>query len=419
MRENKIKFVVIVPLLVFLILLTACAGIQPTKTSIPDIVSTITSVGTPTKSYKTICQSIPISPTPDADEKSIFPAVDVHEHVRGSLNATVTIIEYGDFQCPGCVNLAPVLSQLEKKYPNELRIVFRQLPLYDIHDKALVAAQAAETAAESGKFWDMHDLLFENYDYWNSMAPHEFTNWLVERSSSIDLDTESFAKTLNSQSIIDRVQSDLEDALRIGLRTTPFLLINGQIYNGPRDFGSFDQIISLIVLGQHQFSSCPEMTIDPLKQYIAILHTQKGDITIQLFADKAPVAVNSFIFLARNHWYDNNSFFRVIPGVFAQTGDPSGTGLGGPGYLYQNEVSTNLSFNKPGVVAMANNGDDSNGSQFFITFDVQLDLDGKYTIFGQVIEGLEILNNLTPRDPETLQILSPGDQLEKITIIEN
>jgi cyclophilin family peptidyl-prolyl cis-trans isomerase/protein-disulfide isomerase len=405
-------------LIITLMIMVACSG-SPISSPSPRIESTGTATIIPKVDNKSLCQSIPIAPTAGPEEKSIFPTVNENDHTRGPTTADVVMIEYGDFQCPGCASLAPILSQLEEKYSNNLKVVFRQLPLYDIHDKALLAAQASESASDLGKFWEMHDLLFENYEKWRSLSPDDFTNWLVEQASSMGIDRAIFEISLTSQLIVDRVQTDLENALKIGLRTTPFLLINGQMYNGPRDYNSLDQIISLIVLGKHQFTSCPEMSIDPLKQYIATLHTEKGDITLQLFPDQAPEAVNSFIFLARNGWYDNNTFFRVVPGFIAQTGDPSSTGLGTPGYLFKNEIGSSLLFDHPGVVAMANNGDGTYGSQFFITLDARMDLNGNYTIFGQVIAGMEILLKLSLRDPATQGNSPPGDLLENITITEN
>jgi cyclophilin family peptidyl-prolyl cis-trans isomerase len=159
------------------------------------------------------------------------------------------------------------------------------------------------------------------------------------------------------------------------------------------------------------------MVINPTKQYIATLHTEKGDIVIELAADKAPLAVNSFIFLARNGWFDNVTFHRVIPGFVAQAGDPSGTGYGTPGYAFKNEIS-NLKFDAPGVVGMANAGADSNGSQFFITYSSQPTLDGKYTVFGHVIQGLDVATSLTPRDPSQSGDLPTGDKILSVTIEE-
>jgi cyclophilin family peptidyl-prolyl cis-trans isomerase len=157
--------------------------------------------------------------------------------------------------------------------------------------------------------------------------------------------------------------------------------------------------------------------VDPAKQYIATIHTEKGDIVILLFPEKAPLAVNSFLFLARQGWYDGVIFHRVIPGFVAQAGDPSGTGRGNPGYFFKNEVS-DLKYDRPGLVGMANSGPDTNGSQFFITFAPAPHLDGGYTLFGEVIEGLEVAEQLTPRDPAQNANLPPGDRILSIEIEE-
>ncbi|NOH03323.1 MAG: peptidylprolyl isomerase [Chloroflexi bacterium] len=173
----------------------------------------------------------------------------------------------------------------------------------------------------------------------------------------------------------------------------------------------------MIALGQRQFTECPPFDIDVSRQYIATLDTEKGNIVIELYPDKAPLAVNSFVFLARQGWYDGVTFHRVIPGFAAQAGDPSGTGRGNPGYLFEDEIS-DLLFNKPGVVGMANSGPDTNGSQFFITFAPAAHLNGSYTIFGQVISGLEVAEQLTPRDPAQGVNLSTGDKIIRVTVEE-
>ncbi|MBK8825064.1 MAG: peptidylprolyl isomerase [Anaerolineales bacterium] len=157
--------------------------------------------------------------------------------------------------------------------------------------------------------------------------------------------------------------------------------------------------------------------MDPAKQYIATIKTEKGDIVIQLFPDKAPLAVNSFVFLAKQGWYNGVTFHRVIPGFAAQTGDPSNTGKGNPGYFFNNEIN-DLKFDKPGMVSMANSGPNTNGSQFFITFGPAPHLDGGYTIFGQVLSGLEVAEQLTPRDPDQGIILAPGDKIISVDIEE-
>ena len=123
------------------------------------------------------------------------------------------------------------------------------------------------------------------------------------------------------------------------------------------------------------------------------------------------------MFLARQGWYDGVTFHRMIPGFAAQAGDPSGTGKGNPGYFFNNEDS-GLKFDKAGMVAMANSGPDTNGSQFFITFAPAPHLDGSYTIFGQIISGLDAAENLSPRDPSQGTSLPPGDKIIKISIEE-
>jgi cyclophilin family peptidyl-prolyl cis-trans isomerase len=142
------------------------------------------------------------------------------------------------------------------------------------------------------------------------------------------------------------------------------------------------------------------MTIDTDSQYTATLHTDKGDIVLALYPEAAPFAVNSFIFLAEHDYYDNTPFYAVIDGFVAQAGDPSGTGWGTPGFLYDIETSA-LTFDRPYMVAMANSGPGSNNSQFFITFSTLSYLNGQNTIFGEVIDGLDVLKSLNLRDPES------------------
>jgi len=167
-----------------------------------------------------------------------------------------------------------------------------------------------------------------------------------------------------------------------------------------------------------QWPAAPAMQIDVSKSYTATLHTVKGDIVIELLPQAAPVAVNNFVFLARQHYYDGVTFHRVLPGFMAQGGDPTGTGTGGPGYFIPNEDS-DLTFDSPGVVAMANSGRDRNGSQFFITYAAQPSLDGGYTIFGLVTGGMDVVQSIPPRDPSTTPNAPPGDKINSVTIDEN
>jgi len=169
--------------------------------------------------------------------------------------------------------------------------------------------------------------------------------------------------------------------------------------------------------GAKQYASAPPMTIDKTKQYFATVKMARGgEFVIQLFPDKAPVTVNSFVFLANQGFYNGVTFHRVIDGFMAQGGDPTGTGGGGPGYEFQNEVN-DLQFDKAGVVAMANAGPNTNGSQFFITFGPYGLSESDYTIFGQVISGMDVVNGITRRNPDDNPSFA-GDAMESVTITE-
>lgn len=166
-----------------------------------------------------------------------------------------------------------------------------------------------------------------------------------------------------------------------------------------------------------QYSSAPAMVIDPKKQYRAIFHTSRGDITVQLFAEQAPNTVNNFVFLARDGFYNNTTFHRVIHGFMVQGGDPTGTGRGGPGYQFADEQSAlQLKHDKPGMLSMANAGRNTNGSQFFITYGPQPHLNGKHAVFGQLISGQDVLNAIRERDPQYDR--QPGDTLHFVEIVE-
>jgi cyclophilin family peptidyl-prolyl cis-trans isomerase len=166
-----------------------------------------------------------------------------------------------------------------------------------------------------------------------------------------------------------------------------------------------------------KFSSAPPMSIDQNKTYTAAFKMANGgEFVVELYADKAPITVNSFVFLARQKFFDGVTFHRVLDGFMAQGGDPTGTGGGGPGYEFVNEDS-DLTFDKAGVLAMANAGRDTNGSQFFITFGPQPSLNGGYTIFGQVTSGMDVVNAIKRRDPNTGPDFL-GDAIQSVTITE-
>lgn len=164
------------------------------------------------------------------------------------------------------------------------------------------------------------------------------------------------------------------------------------------------------------WSNPPKMEIDPKRKYTAVLHTDKGDIAIELFADKTPVTVNNFVFLARQGFYNGTIFHRVIANFMVQGGDPTGTGRGGPGYRFTDEFHPGLTHHKPGILSMANAGPNTNGSQFFITHVPTSWLDNKHSVFGQVTKGMDVVNSIPARDP--MRTESPAVKLNSVDIIE-
>jgi len=169
--------------------------------------------------------------------------------------------------------------------------------------------------------------------------------------------------------------------------------------------------------GEKSFAAAPAMIIDPQKTYTATIQTEKGSIVLELFAKDAPITTNNFVFLACHGYYDGVTFHRVIPGFMAQGGDPTGTGTGGPGYTIPDEQS-GLSFDAPGLLSMAKAGANTTGSQFFITYAPVQRLDPNFTVFGRVTSGMDVLESLTPRNPETTPNAPPGDKILRVDIEE-
>ena len=163
-----------------------------------------------------------------------------------------------------------------------------------------------------------------------------------------------------------------------------------------------------------QFSAA-EQVLEPGADYRAVIDTSKGRIVVDLFQDDVPKTVNNFVFLARNGYYDGVKFHRVLEDFMAQTGDPTGTGRGGPGYQFGDEFKSDLRHDSKGVVSMANAGPGTNGSQFFITFIPTPWLDGKHTVFGRVIEGEDVLDSIQRVDPGRAGGPEP-DVMESVTV---
>ncbi|MCD4752811.1 MAG: peptidylprolyl isomerase [Anaerolineaceae bacterium] len=356
-------------------------------------------------------------------ESAPFPVAPAseNEHWQGSAAPKITLIVYLDPQCPYCAALNPVLETLLLEYPNELQIVYRQMPLIMVHENALLASQALEAVSmqDDEAFFALQKILYSDQSLWELMTEDDFKNFLILKVEELKLDSALFMESLKDPELQTKILIQLDTALQAGITYSPFVLIDGSSYgNLPFDLGTMRTIIELTLLKENQFSECPPQLIEEGKGYIATLTTKYGDIIIELFPEVAPLAVNNFIFLSQQGWYDNNPFYRVLPDSFVLTGDPTGSSLGGPGYAFRNETDPSINFSLPGLVAMNNAGaPNTNGSQFFITYQPMTELNGKFTIFGQVIQGFDILNLLTQRDPMTDAEMIQPDYLLSVTIV--
>lgn len=165
-----------------------------------------------------------------------------------------------------------------------------------------------------------------------------------------------------------------------------------------------------------QWDTPPEMNIDPEKKYNAVFATDLGEFKIELFADKVPITVNNFVFLAKSEYYNGTIFHRVIENFMVQGGDPTGTGTGSPGYRFEDEFHPDLKHEKRGTLSMANSGPGTNGSQFFITHNATSHLDNKHTVFGKLVEGEDIFMSIPARDPSNVS--APSVTIQSVTILE-
>jgi cyclophilin family peptidyl-prolyl cis-trans isomerase len=281
-------------------------------------------------------------------------------------------------------------------------------------------------AAEQGRYFAYEHAVFTaigagNYD-------------LDASAQEIDLNMAQFAACKEEGRYVDAALDASTVAFERGVTSTPTFFINGEQVVG-NDPGKIRKLIEEALNGPIEFTeqgaipmpknpadrnnmytAPPAMIIDPAKKYTATIVTEKGDIVAELYADKVPNTVNNFVFLAREGFYDNTTFHRVIADFMAQAGDPTGTGRGGPGYRFADEFDATLKHDGPGVLSMANAGANTNGSQFFITFVATPWLDGRHAVFGKVVEGLDVLLSISIRDPQTAT--TPGDLIKTIRIEE-
>jgi cyclophilin family peptidyl-prolyl cis-trans isomerase len=287
-----------------------------------------------------------------------------------------------------------------------------------IHDKASLAGQAAEAAGAQGAFWEMHDYLFEHYDEWYQLSPESFVSWLGTAVVDIDIDVDKFLSDVEG-GVYESVMNDaFNAALSQGLSGTPSLFLNEFRFQLAPELPILEASIRLLLIDDLKYTGYPDTILEPDIDYLAHIQLNVGEVVIQLYPDSAPQAVNSFLFLANEGWFENNLIHRVIPELLIETGDPSGTGFGDPGYFYDVETDPTLTFATPGMVAITSSGPGTNGSRFFITLTELSELNESHTIFGRVVEGMDLLMTLSERDPLDDILLPAEAKIDRITIEE-
>jgi cyclophilin family peptidyl-prolyl cis-trans isomerase/protein-disulfide isomerase len=385
------------------LVLAGCAPVVSTPTSVPTAwvpipLNPASTPGTPTPS------PVPITPLPTLEP--IAP-ISESDWVRGPADAPITLLLYSDFDCSTCANLAAVLSDLLAMHPDDIRLVFRDFPLLTIREKASLAAQAAASASEQGRFWEMHDLLFARYDEWEALTPEQFTSWLGRNATGAGVQAVQLLEDLRSRRFEPAVADAYNQAVASGIPGTPFLFFNRDLFLLPPTIENLEANVRLSLLTARQFAAPPPMRLDPDTDYYARLRLNVGEVIIDLFEDSAPQAVNSFVYLAESGWYDDTPAFRVVRGQYVELGDPSGTGFGAPGFSYGLEVSPALAFDRPGIVGVATDDPSTNGSRFFVSLTALPMYDGARTVLGQVVSGLDLFDALLARDPLTDLLIEP------------
>jgi cyclophilin family peptidyl-prolyl cis-trans isomerase/protein-disulfide isomerase len=401
----------LLPVLLALLLVSACSREPVSLATAAPEASSAAATGAPAVMPCTVYH-IPATP------EVLASPFEGSGHAAGPQDAAVTIVVFSGYQCPACAYQASILRSIRSLHADSVRFVFFSV-LRPENDKDETAVRLVEAAALQDRFWELHDLLFDNYAVWSGMTPEALLDWAVAGSAALGLDPARLRADASGAEVEQRLAQVRSVSESLQAYPLPILYLNSNApYTGLADLASLDTVVRMEILTARMFSRCPDWLIDPVRQYIATLETDRGEVVIQLFPDKSPLAVNNFVFLARQGWYDNITWHQVIAGSLVASGDPSGSGLGNPGYYFDVELAPGLSFDRPGMLAMDNRGIGTNGSQFFITLSAQPQLDGNYTIFGQVLQGVDVLAALTPREAQPGLYLVPGDRLIRVRIEE-
>ena len=358
-----------------------------------------------------------------------LPPVSEEDYVVGPDDAIMTFIEYSEPQCPYCAQLEPILTTFQAMYPEDVRLIFRFRPFPEsFHDKSYIASQAMVAAGRQGKFTEFKNFLFERQyqdpndaeqaamsegEFWGSLDPGDFDAWLEGRVGALGINYAQLYADMYAEDVVAQVKAWGDEATELGFTGTPTLLMNGYQWTDNRGLDTFTVYLRLLKNQAVEFTECAPTVIDENKSYKATIKTTKGDVVAELYPDKAPMAVNSFVYLAQQGWYNNLSILSSAE--FILSGDPSDTGYGGSGYIFMDEAN-DLTFDEPGMLAVYSllPGYGFNSSIFFINKTALTDQEER-VVFGKVIEGMDVVESISLRSNifEAVQ-----DSILEITITE-
>ncbi|MBF8256547.1 MAG: PPIase cyclophilin-type protein [Anaerolineales bacterium] len=358
-------------------------------------------------------------PAPPEEPTSVpIPPVGSEDWRLGPDGASVELLVYADFQSSNAaLGLADLLGVYDRHH-EEIQVIFRHFPVLPVYDKDSLAGQAAEAAGRQGLFWEMVRLLASRYPEWSVLPPEGFREWLSEQAPELGLDPAGFAADLDGGRFAPLMVEAFQEASEAGIPGVPTVFLNGVPLRLSLTPLNLESAVRLELLTQRQYDGPPAMDIDLASGYTATLVLDQGEVVVQLLPQAAPEAVNSFVFLARQGWFDGMTIFRVEPGALVETGDPSDTGFGDAGYHLPDEIDAAWNFDEAGVVALSSAGPGSGGSRFFITLQPLPLLNGSRTVFGRVVEGLDLLMDLPAREPALDMLSSDAVVVRRVRIEE-
>ena len=310
----------------------------------------------------------PVINTEEADRnRDLLGAVTELDWSIGPEDAVLTIIEYADFQCPYCADASLSLIEYQREHSDDVRLIYRHFPL-SFHEKAVPAALAANAAGYQGMFFEAEEFLFENQAEWSVLESNDaFTDWLIRQFSQFsDLDFDLWYLAFSDSDNETAVRNMYSQVIKAGIVSgTPTVFLNYIDSNYMFDAASLDSFIEKIRMNENRSSECPDVVIEEGGSYTAVLETDPGDIHIELFADTAPNAVNSFKYQAESGLFDGAEIRSGYDGFEISFGD-----MAAPGYSFDAEFDDSRLFDGPGYIGISFSEGQTFGRIFF-TNDVQ------------------------------------------------